>query len=406
MTESERYKHIKKLKDMIISCSGIGDCRIGFRPTVGRFGVCPSYEHSPGFEPYHARGKLRVLYGILEGTLEPSEELARIFFQCPTCGSCHAICHQSYDENINWFICNYIDHTKAWEAFRADLVEMGLAMPRHKELIQSIEENHNPYFEKHEDRIKWLSGRQFPEKADILYYMGCTEPYRLPEYAQKMVEILDASGIEYTIAHPDEWCCGSIALRTGHLKIAKELAEHNVEAIQKKGVKNVVIHCAGCYRTFVKDYPEILGKELPFKVYHATEFFLDLVNQGKLKLTKNINKKLSYHDPCHIGRAAEIYEPPRELLKKIPGIELVEMKRNRENAWCCGAGGGVKSAFPELAVEIAQDRIKEAEEIGVNTIVTACPFCVRNLRDSAQSLKKNEFNVIDILDLVTDAIEK
>jgi heterodisulfide reductase subunit D len=405
MTESERFKHIKKLKDMVISCSGIGDCRIGFRPAVGRFGVCPAYEHSPGFEPYHARGKLRVLYGILDGTLEPSKELAKVWFQCTTCGSCHAICHQSYNDNINWFICNYIDHTKVWEAFRADLVEAGLAIPRHTELMQSIQDDHNPYFEKHEDRVKWLAGRKFPAEAETVYYVGCTEPYRLPDYAQKMVQILDASKINYTIVHPDEWCCGSIAFRTGHLKTAKELAEHNVAAIQRTGAKQVVIHCAGCFRTFKVDYPEILGRELPFKVYHATEYFLELVNQGKLKFTKPINKKVTYHDPCHIGRAAKIYEPPRELLKKVPGIEFIEMKRNRENAWCCGAGGGVKSAFPEMAVEIAQDRILEAEELGVKTIVTACPFCVTNLRDGAKSLGKSDFEVIDILDLVALTIE-
>lgn len=404
MTEAEKLRHIKKLKDMIISCSGIGDCRIGYRPAVGRFGVCPVYEHSPGFEPYQARGKLRVLYGLLEGTLEPSEELAQVWFQCTSCGSCHAICHQSYDENINWFICNYIDQTALWEAFRADLVEAGLAMPRHQELIQSIIDEHNPYFEHHADRVKWLEGREFPEKAETVYFMGCTEPYRIPEYAQKMVKILDTAGIDYTIMHPNEWCCGSVAFRTGFLETAKELAEHNVAAIQETGAKNVVIHCAGCYKTFVEDYPKILGNELPFKVYHATEFFLDLFNQGKLNFKKSIEKKVTYHDPCHLGRAAKVYDAPRELLKRITGIELIEMKRIRENAWCCGAGGGVKSAFPELAVDIAKDRILEAESVGVKIIVTACPFCVNNLRDGAKALGKTDFEVIDILDLITEAL--
>jgi heterodisulfide reductase subunit D len=404
MTETEKLRHIKKLKDAIISCSGIGDCRIGYRPAVGRFGVCPAYEHSPGFEPYHARGKLRVLYGLLNGTLEPSQELARIWFQCTTCGSCHTICHQSYDDNINWFICNYIDHTKVWEAFRADLVEAGFAIPRHQELIQSIEREHNPYSEEHANRVKWLEGRAFPEKAETLYYMGCTEPYRLPDYARSMVRILDTAGIEYTIAGPDEWCCGSIAFRTGFLETAKELVEHNIAAIQKTGAKNVVIHCAGCYKTFTQDYPAILGSELPFKVYHATEFFLDLVNQGKLTFNTSITKKVTYHDPCHLGRSAKVYDAPRELLKKIPGIEFIEMKRIRENAWCCGAGGGVKSAFPELAIEIAKDRIIEAESLGVKTMVTACPFCVNNLRDGAKALGKTDFEVLDVLDLIVEAI--
>ncbi len=405
MSESERFKNTKKFEKMIISCSRIGDCRIGYRTAVGRFGVCPAYENSPGFEPYHARGKFAVLFGILDGSLEPSEEMANVFFQCTTCGSCRSICHQSYDENINWFICNYMDHTRVWEAFRADLVDLGFAIPRHKELMQSIEDEHNPYFEKHADRVKWLSERKFPEKAETVYYMGCTEPYRLPELAKKMVQILDASGVDYTVIHPDEWCCGSVAIRTGFLKIAKELAEHNVAAIEKTGAKNVVIHCAGCYKTFKEDYPEILGKELPFKVYHGTEFFLDLVNQGKLNLTKPVEMKVTYHDPCHLGRATEIYDPPRELIKKIPGIEFVEMKRNRENAWCCGAGGGVKAAFPEMAEKIAQGRILEAEELELKTIVTVCPFCETNLEAGANALEKSEIKILDILDLLTMAID-
>ena len=176
MSESERFKNTKKFKEMIISCTRIGDCRIGYRTNVGRFGVCPAYEHSPGFEPYHARGKFAVLFGILDGSLEPSKELAHVFFQCTNCGSCKSICHQSYDENINWFTCNYIDHVKVWEAFRADLVELGFAPARHEELMKSIQDEHNPYLEKHKDRIKWLSDRKFPEKAETVYYMGCTEP--------------------------------------------------------------------------------------------------------------------------------------------------------------------------------------------------------------------------------------
>ncbi|MHA1266282.1 MAG: (Fe-S)-binding protein [Candidatus Helarchaeota archaeon] len=404
MADSEKLQHIKKLKEMIISCSGIGDCRIGFRTAVGRFGVCPVYEHSPGFEPYHARGKLRVLYGLLEGTLEPSQELAEVIFQCTTCGSCKAICHQSYDDNIDWFICNYINHNKVWEAFRADLVELGFAIPRHKELIQSITDEHNPYFEKHANRTKWIGNREYPKTAEIVYYMGCTEPYRVPNLAKEMVQILDAADANYTIIHPEEWCCGSVALRTGFVDTAKELAEHNVAAIQKAGAKTVVIHCAGCYKTFKEDYPEILGKDLPFQVVHATELFLDLINQGKLNFKNTIEKKVTYHDPCHLGRATNVYDAPRELLKKIPGIELVEMKRIKENAWCCGAGGGVKSAFPELAVEIGQDRILEAEEVGVTSIVSACPFCDNNLRDAVNALGKNEFEIIDILDLLVSAI--
>ena len=396
-----KMENTKKLSDMVYSCSGIGDCRIAYRWAVGRYGVCPVLEHSPQFDPFYARGKIRIAKGLLEEEIEPSEELAKVLYQCTTCGNCHSACHQSMCEYIELPISRFIDHTKLFEAMRADMVEEGLGpMPRHKELMEWTKKEHNPYMEKHEDRIKWIpEGKTIPQKADMVWFMGCTEPYREPELAQAFLKILEAANVDFAIIHPEEWCCGSIFFRTGVWNLAEELAKHNIEALKASGAKKVVIHCAGCYRTIAKDYPEHFG-ELPFQVVNAVELIRDLMKEGKLKPSE-ANVKVTYHDPCHLGRHMGIYDTPREILEMMPGVELVEMRRIRDAAWCCGAGGGVKSGFPDLAVEIAKDRIKEAEETEAELVVTACPFCVRNLRDASEALN-SKLKVVDIVELLAE----
>ncbi|MHA1270571.1 MAG: (Fe-S)-binding protein [Candidatus Helarchaeota archaeon] len=401
----DKYKQIKKLKDMIISCSGIGDCREAYMFSVNRIQVCPVYEHSPKFDAYSARGRLRILLGILEGNLEASEKLAELFYQCTTCGNCHVICHGSYHECIDLFIKHYIDHVKIWESFRVDLFEMGLSLPRHREILKSIIENYNPYFEKHNDRIKWLGDeRKFPETAENIFFMGCTEPYRMPELIKTIISVIDKTGIDYTIVHPDEVCCGSIALRVGDINTAKEMARKNIDAFKKAGAKRILVHCAGCYKTLKLNYPELIEEELPFEVVHITEYIGQLIKDGKISLTNEVNEKVAYHDPCHLGRADNIYDAPRDLLKAISALELIEFDRIKENAWCCGAGGGMKSAFPDKAIEIAVDRIKEAEKIGVNKIASACPFCELNL---SQAIEKagSKIEIIDVLELVHEAMK-
>lgn len=397
-------KNLRKLSDMVYSCSGIGDCRRAFKLSVGRYGVCPVVDHSPAFDPYYARGKVRIAKGLLEGKVVPSEGLARVIYQCTTCGSCKSICHQSACEYIELPTSLFLDHVKVFEAMRADLVDTGVApMPRHKEILEWTKKEHNPYMEKHEDRVKWLpKGKTLPRKADMVFFMGCTEPYREPGLCQSFLNIMEAARQNFAILHPQEWCCGSVFLRTGVWDLAEELAKHNLEALKKSGAKQVVTHCAGCYRTLKLDYPELLG-ELPIEVVNTVEVVRDLIKDGKLKF-KKAELRVTYHDPCHLGRHAGIYDAPREVIKAIPGVELVEMRRIKEASWCCGAGGGVKSAFPDLAVEIAKDRISEAEETGAEYLLSTCPFCTRNLKDAAQAAE-SKLKVYDILELLQDQLK-
>lgn len=389
---------------MIHSCSGIGDCRIGHRPGVGQYGVCPVYEHTAGFETSHARGKFRVLERLLEGRLELNEALAESFYKCTTCGSCKEICHNSYDPCIKLPNSYWLDHVKLWEAFREDLVENGYILPRHKEILDWCQEENNPYMEKHADRMNWLFEKNIPNKAEIIFFIGCTGNYRLPAIIKNVIKILESASIEFGILGENEKCCGSVALRIGKKSLARELAVQNIDAIKTAGAKILITHCAGCYNTLKNNYSEMFG-ELPFTVLHITEFFEQLIKTGTLKFVNEINATVTYHDPCHLGRSSKIYDAPRNVLRAIPGLKYVELKRNREHAYCCGAGGGVKSSFPELALNIGMDRIQEAKESNASILTTLCPFCLNNLQAAVQK-NTTQLEVIDISDLILRSLQE
>jgi heterodisulfide reductase subunit D len=233
-------------------------------------------------------------------------------------------------------------------------------------------------------------------------------PLRQVGTLKNMMKILEASKLDVAISK-NEWCCGSIALRIGDETSVKENINHNIDLYQKMGAKTVFTACAGCYRTLKKDYPSLLGKELPFEVKHITEILNDLLTSDRIpfKVEQEGKLKVTYHDPCHLGRHMKLYEIPREAISKIPGVELIEMKRNKKNAWCCGAGGGIKSQYPELALDISKERIKEAIETGADVLTTSCPFCIGNFIDAYNDLApeiQEKITVIDIIDFIASKL--
>ncbi len=389
---------------------GCGDCGYAIRPAVGRYLVCPVKEAKgeEGFEIWFSRGRMNVLKSILEGSLDLSKELAEFVYQCSECGSCTDTCHESHNPYIILNTSKWIDHVEVWHALRQDLIKAGFApLDRHAKLIEYMNnpDMRNPYGEPKEKKFEWLNDVKGVSKTgNLAFYTGCTEPLRQKETLLNLAKIFNSAGKEFAVIE-DEWCCGSIALRIGDVEAVKPNIEHNIEQIKKTGAKKVFVACAGCYRTLKKDWPEILGQDLPFEVVNVTEVLLDLINDGSLQIPeKDIETiKVAYHDPCHLGRHMDFYEPPREVIAKIPNTEMIELRRNRNNAWCCGAGGGVKSQFPELALEIAKERIDEAVESGIDILLTECPFCVENLADSVKKENPN-MKVLDIIDYIATKI--
>jgi heterodisulfide reductase subunit D len=295
---------------------------------------------------------------------------------------------------------------------RADCVKAGSGLPgKQKAFGVHIGKEHNPYMELHKDRLSWLpTDIKLPEKAETVYYVGCTSAYRQKELAKATVETFKKANIGFTIMK-DEWCCSSPLLRTGQWETswvsARDVAQHNVNEAEKTGAETIVTTCSGCYRTWKKDYTQeykdLLNANHNFEILHTTELLEQILKKGELQPKNNIKMRVTYHDPCHLGRHMGTYDPPRKLLQAIPDIELVEMPRTRENAWCCGSGGGVKSGYPEWAIEISNERVKEAEQLGVEAIVSACPFCERNLTDAINKYG-SKLKVYDVVELLNKAL--
>jgi Fe-S oxidoreductase len=223
--------------------------------------------------------------------------------------------------------------------------------------------------------------------SKMIYFRGCVAREKLNNISNATEKILNHAGIDYKILE-NETCCGSFLLRTGFVNDAKEVMKNTLKKI---GEEKIITSCAGCYKTFKKDYNEILGVELD--VVHTSQLFNELIKEGKIKVDF-LDKIVTYHDPCHLGRHIGEYDAPREILDKI--TNLVEMERNKEKSRCCGAGGGVRAAFPEITENIAKMRIKDVEDINAEILVTSCPFCILNLRSVSEDDKK----VLDLSEMI------
>jgi heterodisulfide reductase subunit D len=383
---------LTKYREELYCCSRCGTCKYIYQ----NYGdSCPAGKKFQ-FETFYPSGRLHIARGLLEGKIEWSERIRDILFSCPTCASCTVNCQSRHHTLIVDII----------EALRAEAVSKGFGpLPNQKAFAESIEKEHNPYKEQHDHRLDWKKGieSEVPkkDKAAILFFVGCTSSYRQKDLAQATVKLLNKLGVDYTVSE-DEWCCGSPLIRTGQLDLVKGLVEHNLDLIKRTGATTVITSCAGCYRTLKLDYPHYAQKLEGVEILHITEFLQKMIKTGKLKL-KRLDTKITYHDPCHLGRHAGIYEAPRAVIQAIPGVSLIEMARNRQNAWCCGAGGGVKSGFKDWAVEISIDRIGEAEETACDILVSACPFCKTNLQD-AISASNSKLRLMDIVNLLNDLI--
>lgn len=264
-------------------------------------------------------------------------------------------------------------------------MKAGHILPKHKAMCENILKEGNPFGEK-QSREEALGKK--PHKAKVGYFAGCTATYRSKETARATMSILDKLGVDYTTL--DETCCGSVMQRVGWpQEDVTKLMQKNIEAIKAMGVETLVLSCAGCYRMFKIEYPKYV--DVPFEVLHITEF---LAKQD-LKL-KPMSGVATYHDPCHLGRHCGVYEPPREVIAKIPGLEFREMDFNRKTSHCCGGGGGVRSAYPEESMDIAGTRLDEASFADV--IITTCPFCVNNLDAAKGDRKVQVRDLVEIID--------
>lgn len=364
--------------------------------------ICPAFAEYRFFA-YSGMGKMHIARALLEGDFdyEDAPELLEIVYRCTTCGACEMNCQRLQDK----------EPLKVTECLRAKLVEDGRGpMPAHKNLIKSIKQYDNPWMQPRAKKTNWAKGLKLKdvnrENAETLYFVGCTAALDLSlrKVPQNTAQIMVKAGVDVGIFGNNEICCGSPAARIGERTTFMKLAKRNIELFKKCGVKEIVTSCAGCYRALKFDYPEVPDlPEIPYKIYHTVEYIDHLIRQGKLTFTKEVPLTLTWHDPCHLGRHCGIYESPRNVLRSIPGIKLIEMERIKDQSWCCGGGGGTRTAFIEFAVETGKKRIGEAIKSGAEGIVTCCPFCEQNLSDALAQLN-NPLKLYDLTTLVMQAI--
>jgi heterodisulfide reductase subunit D len=365
---------LERVVDKIWTCSSSGQC-IGKGPTNPfggpsyPLGLCACHERFK-LEDFNARGRLYLARLFYNNEISPSGSLVKSAYTCNACAFCDDVCT--------------IRPLEAFMALREELVERGVAMPEGvKKDVESVKAKHNVMGARPEARSQWAKELNLPKKGDVLYFAGCLASYRQPDTAKATVKVLKAAGVDAAFLGNDEWCCGVPALWSGERKLAEEMMKHNLEVIKRSGAKTVVVSDAECYRNLKVDYPKVLGEKVPAKVVHVAEFFAQLIDRDKIKFN-GFKEKVTYHDPCFLGRHCKVYDEPRKVIQSIPGVTLVEMERNRHGAFCCGSGAGVtQSAYPDFAEWTASQRVKEAKGVA-DTVVTACPRCVEIFKKTAK----------------------
>jgi glycolate oxidase subunit GlcD len=380
----------KDIDDEVLACIHCGFCRLG----------CPTFDVTHR-ESRNARGRNALAFYFMNGSVEPTPDLAEAFYSCTTCQTCTYFCPAQIrvDEIV--------------EAVRKKLYKAGLVPEPIAGIRENILKTGNVYASAREERIdiyppalkeKAKKG-QLKAKAETLLFMGCVPSYLDMKMVPSLIKPLDAVGVDYTTLSVDENCCGFPLFLMGSDDFEPR-AKALMARIRETGARELVTPCAGCYKTFQKIYPTI--EDLDIAVYHSVHYLGKLIDEGKIRFNGELGKKVTYHDPCDLGRAFKVFEEPRNILKKIPGLDYVEMARNRLQARCCGGGGGVLANDPEMALQMGAQRVRDALAVGAEVIVSGCAACKDNMRKGARTISKAErgkIKIMDITEIVAAAIE-
>lgn len=421
-------KHIKDFYIDQETCMRCSCCKFTdpYAPTRSEtLYSCPSI-HKYNFHAFSGGGKYSVAFSINEGHTDINETTADIAYKCTLCGACDTICKSNF---------KYMDPMDNILALRMDCVEAGQTLKPHEEMIASLKENGNMLCADRAGRIAWEDKtpvKQLVKKETGKYFFhaGCLYGYdeSLQERLVGMVNLLCEAGVDLITAGVSETCCGSKALQLGFIEEGKAAARALKTKLEKAEAKVLVTPCAHCYSAFKYYYPKF-GIDLGVEIMHVTEVFDSLIADGAIKPGATEVGTVTYHDPCNLGRKSEppkpdfdgdkrerpmaltrtgelgIFDEPRNVITAIPGVELVEMERKRQYSYCCGNGAGVAEANPDLVEFAGKQRIQEAGFTGADTLVTACPWCERSLRDAAEK-EGMDLQVMDVADLVIKSVKE
>ena len=427
---------IAEYKDQMLRCHRCSICKWVTLPQIksSRFSAgCPSIREF-NFHAYAGGGKVITALGLVEGLIDYTDEMLQTVWACQLCGSCDISCKTNMGEMV--------EPLDIIRELRMKCVEDGQLNAAHMVMVDSLKREDNPLGNLKADRGKWADGLDVKdinkEKVDVMMHAGCMYSYdeELWPIIRGAITILKDAGVDVGIAGSEESCCGGRAFDIGYRGEMEKYAEDMVGRVKASGAGILVTCCSDGYGTFKQLYPMVGQHFEGVEVLHITQYFDRLIKEGKIKLTEKVPMRVTYHDPCHLGRLGEphtpwdgtsklvlnklvitepkkdvrfgsngVYDQPRNILAAIPGLDFVEMERIREYSFCCGAGGGVKEALPDFAISTAIERIEEAKSVGAEALVTACPWCKRNFKDALKETG-DKIEICDVTELIIRSMEK
>lgn len=385
-----------KYGDVIHRCFRCGYCK--FPSSFVEVNNCPAYARYR-LESYSTGGRLWLIRAWLNDEIQWTEHLGEIVYSCAACKNCAEQCPLPFSGDIVDMIV----------AAKAAMIELGSVPSAVKEFLEHVERQGNPYGTARSQRGEWMEGTDIEEYRgqEYLYYVGCVGSYdtRAREAARALGRVLQKSGISFGVLGSKENCDGNDVNKLGEEGLFEALAEENVRQFKELGVSRIVTLSPHAFNAIKNDYPRLGGT---FEVLHYTQFLRDLVRAGKLDVSSGFEARVTYHDPCFLGRWNMEYEAPREVLRAVPGVELAEMERNRADALCCGGGGGNFYTDFLGGSEDSPSRIRarHACAAGASVVATACPNCLTMLEDAVKAEALDDrLKVMDISEIVAEACE-
>ncbi|UCE11790.1 MAG: (Fe-S)-binding protein [Candidatus Thorarchaeota archaeon] len=385
---------------------GLREEELDIEPTIcARCGfctfVCPAYLDTL-WDSQSPRGKLFQLKDLITKNKAIPADFAERIFKCTLCGACEEICQ------VN------IPLLRFWQLARGEIATLGEWPEIINFIDNAIQNSQNIMDIDQDDRLIWtdmvddlVEGR-VQKQAEVAYFAGCNISYKgtLAHMGENTVKLFSHLGIDFTLLGENEFCCGNPYFVAGDFESGTKLADHNLSELKRLGVKTVVFNCPGCHRAFSHEYPHLLGKEAieGLEFLSFSQFVLRMIKEGKLSFTNQYPHVVTWHDPCELGRHQDIYEPAREVLRAIPGLELREMKHNRNRARCCGGGGILKGTNPVMSVRVSGRRIEMAEATGAEIMASECPSCTMSFNDGMEG-RETSIVFKDLSQIVVEALD-
>jgi len=336
---------------------------------------------------------------VREASLGLSEIGLDDIWRCTTCGTCPAQCPRGVGQ---------IEVSVAVRRIATEYGEFAGSAKKIRAAGMSLASVGNPLSQDRSKRAAWADGlgvKPYTEGMELLFFVGCYGSFdpRVRKVSVAVAKILQRAGVNFGILGSDEQCCGESIRKAGNEEVFRALAKANIKAFIDRGVRRILVASPHCYQAFKHDYAEFM---VHFEVVHLAELLAELVADGRLKLTRPLPKRVTYHDPCYLGRHNGIYDAPRSVLASVPGLDLVEMRDHRQNSLCCGGGGGRIWMETPKGERFADLRLAQAHETGASLLVTSCPYCISNFEDSRLGMADGDaLEVKDLAEVVADAID-